>query len=148
MPQARRWLPGRELAVVADSAFAALEFLAATSHRRVAVITRLRLDAALCDPAPPRLPGTVGRPRTTPCLLGLFSLVTLLGKQLTPQARQATATSSSYHKQRPTFANTLAAVRCDIWREQGFITSNKAATMKKLRPALRNAITYAPCHAA
>ena len=29
--------------------------------------------------------------RTTPCLLGLFSVVTLLGKQLTPGARRATA---------------------------------------------------------
>jgi len=62
--QARRWLPGRELVVVADSAFAALEFLAAVSRHHVAVITRLRLDAALYDPAPPRLPGTKGRPRT------------------------------------------------------------------------------------
>jgi hypothetical protein len=52
--------------------------------------------------------------RTTPCLLGLFSLVTLLGKQLTPQARRAIATSAWYHKQRPTFADTLAAVRRDI----------------------------------
>ena len=64
MLQARRWLPGRELVVVADSAFAALEFLAAVSRHRVAVITRLRLDAAPYEPAPPRLPGTVGRPRT------------------------------------------------------------------------------------
>ena len=32
--------------------------------------------------------------RTTPCLLCLFSLVTLLGKQLTLQARRATATSA------------------------------------------------------
>ena len=62
--QARRWLPGRELVVVADSAFAALEFLAAVSRRGVACVTRLRLDAALYDPAPPRLPGTNGRPRT------------------------------------------------------------------------------------
>ena len=266
--QARRWLPGRELVVVADSAFAALEFLAAISRHRVACITRLRLDAALYDPAPPRLPGTKGRPRTkgkrlanlsevladpattwqrvtvpgwygggertveiststavwrhsgmpvvpirwvlvrhplgkldpqallctdpaqdpiqvlrwfvqrwqvevtfrgvrdhlgvetqrqwsdkaiartTPCLLGLFSLVTLLGKKLTPRARRATATSAWYRKQRPTFADTLAAVRRDIWREQGFVTSSRAANMKKLRPALRNTITYALCQAA
>ncbi len=62
--QARRWLPGRELVVVADSGFAALEFLAAISRHGVACVTRLRLDAALYDPAPPRLPGTNGRPRT------------------------------------------------------------------------------------
>jgi len=86
--------------------------------------------------------------RTTPCLLGLFSLVTLLGKKLTPRARRAAATSAWYRKQRPTFADTLAAVRRDIWREQGFVTSSRAANMKKLRPALRNAITYALCHAA
>ncbi len=62
--QARRWLPGRTLVVVGDSSFAALELLAALSRCGVACVTRLRLDAALYDPAPPRLPGTVGRPRT------------------------------------------------------------------------------------
>ena len=64
MLQAHRWLPGRKLVVVGDSSFAALELLAAFSRRGVACITRLRLDAALYDPAPPRLPGTVGRPQT------------------------------------------------------------------------------------
>jgi len=62
--QARRWLPGRELVVVGDSVFAALEFLAAAGRHRVTCVTRLRLDAALYDPAAPRLPGTNGRPRT------------------------------------------------------------------------------------
>ena len=62
--QARRWLPGRELVLVADSGFAALEFLAALARHGVVCITRLRLDAALYDPAPPRKPGTVGRPRS------------------------------------------------------------------------------------
>ena len=86
--------------------------------------------------------------RTTPCLLGLFSLVTLLGKQLTPFARWATATSAWYRKQRPTFADTLAAVRREIWREQGFVTSRSAADVRKLRPDLRDGITYALCNAA
>ena len=86
--------------------------------------------------------------RTTPCLLGPFSLVALLGKQLAPRARRATATSAWYHKQRQTFSDTLAAVRREIWREQGFVTSARTTKMTKLRPALRNAITYALCHAA
>jgi hypothetical protein len=61
----RRWLPGRRLVVVADSAYAVLELLAACVQlpNPVTMITRLRLDAALYDPAPPREPGNTGRPR-------------------------------------------------------------------------------------
>ena len=49
----RRWLPQSELVVVGDNAFAALDFLAAAQHLDVTVVARLRLDAALYDPAPP-----------------------------------------------------------------------------------------------
>ncbi len=61
----RRWLPDRQVVVVADGEFAALELLAVASQPMVdiAVITRLRLDAALYDPAPPRAPHQRGRPR-------------------------------------------------------------------------------------
>ena len=60
----RRWLSDRELVFVADSSFAALEWLALVARLpQVNVITRLRLDAALYDPPPPRAPGTKGRPR-------------------------------------------------------------------------------------
>src|ERR687884_1372195 len=62
--QARRWLPGREIVLLGDSSFAALEFLATLVRHGLIGITRLRLDAALYEPAPPRRPGTVGRPRT------------------------------------------------------------------------------------
>jgi len=58
----KRWVPERPIVVVADSSFAALELLDAT-RRKVCVVTRLRLDAALYDPAPQRAPGTLGRPR-------------------------------------------------------------------------------------
>ena len=58
----RRWLPERSIVVVADSSFAALELLAAV-RSKVCVITRLRLDAALYDPAPPGALGKRGRSR-------------------------------------------------------------------------------------
>jgi len=63
--QLRRWLPDRELIVVADSTYAALELLADAARlaQPVTVVTRLRLDAARYDPAPLREPGTKGRPR-------------------------------------------------------------------------------------
>ncbi|MEA5451963.1 hypothetical protein VB780_25525, partial [Leptolyngbya sp. CCNP1308] len=50
---------------VADSSFAALDLLASVSHlpHPVHVVTRLRLDAALDKPAPPRDTHTIGRPR-------------------------------------------------------------------------------------
>jgi hypothetical protein len=62
--QARRWLPGREIVLLGDGSFAALELLAALARHGLVCVTRLRLDAALYEPAPPRRPGTVGRPRT------------------------------------------------------------------------------------
>ena len=57
----RRWVPERPIVVVADSSFAALELLDAT-RRKFCIVTRLRLDAALYDPAP-QPSGMRGRPR-------------------------------------------------------------------------------------
>ena len=48
--QLRRWLPQRPLVLVGDGGYA------------VTLIARLRLDAALYEPAPPRQPGRNGRP--------------------------------------------------------------------------------------
>jgi len=63
--QLRRWLPHRALVVVADGTYAVLEVLDACRRlpNPVTLVTRLRLDAALYDPAPPRMAGTTGRPR-------------------------------------------------------------------------------------
>ena len=58
----RHWLPQRELVVVGDSTYAALEWLDSVRHV-VGVTPRLRLDAALYEPAPPRKPRQNGRPR-------------------------------------------------------------------------------------
>jgi hypothetical protein len=266
--QARRWLPGRELVLLGDRSFAALDLLAALARRGMICVTRLRLDAALYEPAPPRRPGTVGRPRTkgarlpnlaevlageatcwqqvvvptwygerervveicsatavwrhaglpvlpirwvllrdpqhrfdpqallctdpardplqivrwfiqrwqvevtfrevrdhlgvetqrqwadraiartTPCLLALFSIVTLLAARLDRRARSAVCTNAWYRKPQPTFADTLAAVRRQFWREQGLLLSARNTEVRKLRPGLRHGIAYALCQAA
>jgi hypothetical protein len=266
--QARRWLPGREVVLLGDSSFAALDLLAALAHYGLICITRLRLDAALYEPAPPRQPGTVGRPRikgarlpnlsviltdertrwvqatvpgwygegarvvefcsatavwhhaglpvvpirwvllrdpqqrfepqallctdpgrdplqivrwfvqrwqtevtfreardhlgvetqrqwsdraiarTTPCLLALFSIVTLLAARLSRRARSAVCMDAWYRKRRPTFTDTLAAVRRQFWCQQGLLMSRRPVERTKLRPALRHGIAYALCHAA
>jgi DDE superfamily endonuclease len=62
----RRWWPEREIVAVADSAYASLRLLASCRRflpKPVTFITRLRLDAALYDPAPQRRAGQLGRPR-------------------------------------------------------------------------------------
>ena len=60
--QTARWLPGRRVIAVTDSSFSAIELLRDVS-RHLCMVSRLRLDAALYEPAPPRPPGTRGRPR-------------------------------------------------------------------------------------
>jgi len=60
--QVHRGAPARRLIVVGDRAYAALELL--DTVRAVAtVVARLRLDARLLTPPPPRVPGQKGRPR-------------------------------------------------------------------------------------
>jgi hypothetical protein len=266
--QARRWLPGREIILVGDSSFAALDLLGALRHHGMVCVTRLRLDAALYAPAPPRKKGTQGRPRkkgarlptlaqvladpatvwlavsvsgwygmperhvdicsqtavwfhsglppvplrwvllrdpagqfdpqallctdpdreplqiiswfvqrwpvevtfrevrdhlgvetqrqwsdraitrTTPCLLGLFSLTALLGTRLSTHTKRAVAAAAWYHKAQPTFADTLAAIRKEIWAAQGFAMSRARLDNRKLPHRLREGIAYALCHAA
>lgn len=50
---------------VADSGYAAIALLSrlARLSKPIAMVTRLRLDAALYEPAPPRQAGRIGRPR-------------------------------------------------------------------------------------
>jgi hypothetical protein len=61
----RRWYPHREIVAVADRAYASLRLLERCRKlsKPITFVTRLRLDAALYEPAPPRRPGQIGRPR-------------------------------------------------------------------------------------
>ena len=265
--QLRRWLPGRRLVIVADSAFAALGFLGA-ARRHATVITRLRLDAALYAPAPARLPGQRGRTRlkgerlaalsavldepatswialtvpvwygerdravevasgtalwyhagmptvplrwvlirdplkqfetqallctdqeaapsfilecfvqrwqvevtfeearahlgvetqrqwsgkaiarTTPCLLALYSLVTLAAQELFSSEQIHRRCAAWYPKPQPTFSDTIAGVRSALWSHAYFSTSHDETDMVKIPRPLLDRFIDSLCYAA
>jgi hypothetical protein len=259
------WLPGRCIVVVADSAFAAIEFLAAV-RLHICVVTRLRLDANIFAPAPPQRqgrgrpavkghklpklnkylhdPATVWRPhtvalwygrkqrlveiasdtavwyhpgkppvpirwilvrdpageleaqaflstkidadpadilqwfvarwqvevtfqetrahlgvetqrqwsdlailRTTPALLGLFSIVTLWAHDIAQDHAIAPRTAAWYPKTSLTFSDAIAAVRRKLWAQQIYSTSPQNTEIIKISKALSdrmaNALAYA-----
>jgi hypothetical protein len=268
--QVRRWLPHRDLIVVADSSFAVLTLLDTLRHlvQPVTMITRLRLDAALYDPVPQRLHGQTGRPRlkgkrlptlqkvlrepatawtivtiekwyhelgrtvevcsatavwyhtgmppvpirwvlirdpqnkfrpqallstdlalspsqivtafvqrwqvevtfhevrthlgvetqrqwadlaitrTTPTLLGLFSVVTLLAHSLSAHQPVTPRQAAWYAKSTPTFADALALVRSHLWRHSHFSLSQKDYDLIQIPRPLFECLTDTLCYAA
>jgi hypothetical protein len=247
----KRWLPEREVIAVADSSYAVIDLLAALKGK-VTFITRLRVDAALYEPAPAHKKGQKGRPakkgnrlptleqvaqspttcwqevvfsewygqnqktmlvttgtawwyhsgkealpirwvllgdpegklkttallstdesftalqivtlfvrrwaievtlqevrahlgvetqrqwstkaiaRTTPVLLALFSLVTLLAERLHTKGNLLVSTAAWYDKQRPTFSDAIASVRYLLWTGSSFSMSAAEHQMIKI----------------
>lgn len=106
-----RWQPHRQLVVVGDRAYAALELLAAV--RPVAtVVARLRLDAHLCLPAPPRVPQQTGRPR----LVGA-RLPTLANCAEDPAIAWTTSTVSRWYGERNRPVQLLSSTA--VWYHTG-----------------------------
>ena len=258
--QLKRWLPNYALIVVADSSYAVIELLGAV-RSQVSFISRLRLDAALYDPAPCRPPGKRGpnrrkgkrQPtlkqrvqdtatqwqtlvvdqwyneknkevqvatgtaiwyhsgmtpveirwalikdpksrkepvallctntalsikeilcyfirrwsvevsfeelrahlgvdtqrqwsdqaiaRSTPCLLGLFSMVTLWADRLQKHHALELPLTAWYKKQKPTFSDALAAVRAQIWQSRNYCMSAKDNDMIEIPKALLGELT-------
>lgn len=85
--------------------------------------------------------------RTTPCLLGLFSIVTLAADHLHGQGRLSVRQSAWYAKPLPTFSDALAAIRRELWQADGFVISRpEAQTLKIPRTTwerLTDALAYA-----
>jgi hypothetical protein len=268
--QLRRWLPERELVMVADGSFAALDLLTrlARLRRPITCITRLRLDARLYQTPPQRPKGKAGRPRlvgarlpnlqqvlqhprtrwkmasvanwygqtartvhlvsgaaiwyhggfpplpirwvlirdpqqcfdpvallctdptqsseqilswfvlrwrvevtfeevrahlgfetqrqwsdhaiarTSPLLLGLFSLVTLLASRLARRHSIPIQETAWYRKTRPSFSDAIALVRRHYWGQILFFTSARSADRKKIPRSLITHLSDALCYAA
>ena len=60
--------------------------------------------------------------RSTPCLLGLYSLVVLLGHALHPDGKVPLQHAAWYSKTQATFSDVLATVRQHLWRGLTFQT--------------------------
>lgn len=61
--------------------------------------------------------------RTTPVLMGMFSMVTLWANKLQQQQGIKAKQSAWYLKKQPTFSDAIALVRQQVWQDQKFSTS-------------------------
>jgi DDE superfamily endonuclease len=86
--------------------------------------------------------------RTTPCLLGLFSLVTLLATDLHKRGKLQVRLSAWYRKPQLTFSDTIAAVRQQLWTDSLFAWSPKSQDPMETAHLLLHHLTEALCYAA
>jgi hypothetical protein len=83
--------------------------------------------------------------RTTPALLGLFSVVTLLAHQLTVKGKLSVRKAAWYAKTVPTFSDALAVVRQNWWRHI-FLLSIAEDNIQKSSLLMQNRFTEAVCY--
>ena len=86
--------------------------------------------------------------RTTPILLALFSVVTLIAHQLVATQTLPVRTSAWYHKRQPTFSDALAWVRRHLWTSAIFSTSRAKSKGKKIPDPTLVRLIEVLCYAA
>jgi len=85
--------------------------------------------------------------RTTPALLGLFALVTVLAHASAGRRKVVARQTAWYTKAHPTFSDALAAVRHEIWRLPAFHVSRFNRLITKLPASIFNRFADALCYA-
>ena len=86
--------------------------------------------------------------RTTPALLGLFSVITLVAHQRMTDRAGMVRRATWYRKIHPTFADALALVRRELWRHETFHTSSCACELVKVPRAIVDRLAELLCYAA
>jgi len=85
--------------------------------------------------------------RTTPALLGLFSLVTLWAHDLSANTKLVPATAAWYPKSHCTFSDAIAAIRRQLWQHQiSFMSRPRRDSVEIPRhiwQRMENALAYA-----
>lgn len=85
--------------------------------------------------------------RTTPCVLGLYSVVTLLAHALYPSGQLPVYTTAWYAKSQATFADALAAVRRSLGGADNYSTSAHAPDRVEIPKGELERLLYAVCYA-
>lgn len=88
--------------------------------------------------------------RTTPALLGLFSLVAVWADELAraPIGAVRPQTAAWYDKREPTSSDAIAAVRRVLWRPPGLVMSHPSTETVEIPASLLQRLTDTLCHAA
>src|SRR5271157_442970 len=86
--------------------------------------------------------------RTTPVLLGLFSLITLWANDHYAKHAPTVRVASWYRKSLPTFSDALAAVRRQLWTQGNLQGSRQGIDPAKICPSTLNILIDMACYAA
>lgn len=86
--------------------------------------------------------------RTTPCLFGLFSLVTMMAQELSKAGKLQIRSAVWYKKEVATFSDAIGCVRQQIWEFQSFQTSKSEYEMIKIPRSFLETLTDTLCFAA
>jgi hypothetical protein len=86
--------------------------------------------------------------RTTPALLGLFSLITVWSHELHAGAAPAPRAASWYRKPLPTFSDAIAAVRRELWGQRNFEMSIGSPNPMKIPDTIIRSLINTACYAA
>jgi hypothetical protein len=84
--------------------------------------------------------------RTTPILMGLYSLVALMATELHSLDRVSKRCAAWYDKEHRTFSDALAAVRADIWQSMSSCTSPAEDDMQKVPRVLYQRLMSTLCY--
>jgi hypothetical protein len=86
--------------------------------------------------------------RTTPVVLGLFSIVTLMVDRLINRQTMPVRTAAWYTTERPTCADAIALVRHYLWTAGHFSTSRQSRDVVQVSRSLFERLTDTVCSAA
>ena len=83
--------------------------------------------------------------RTTPCLFGLFSLITMVAQELAKSGKLQIRSAVWYEKELATFSDAIGCVRQYLWEWRSFQTSQNEVEMIKIPRPLLECLTDTLC---